>query len=120
MIRSMLDRLIGPLFTVIGWAWTLFNWTRIRELKLVQEELLQRLSLQEEVLRRLSLPARPRVMQPTMGVLLLGLIATALLASRRGHTWIQYAEEFVAVLGWAWGLWLWLRLRAPRQETRTR
>ena len=120
MIRAMLKWLIGPLFTVIGWAWTLFNWTRIRELKLVQEELLQRLSLQEEVLRRLSLPARPRVMQPTMGVLLLGLIATALLASRRGHTWIQYAEEFVAVLGWAWGLWLWLRLRALRQQTRTR
>ena len=113
MIRAMLKWLIGPLltflFTVIGWAWALFNWTRIRELKLVQEELLQ----------RLSLPARPRVMQPTMGVLLLGLIATALLASRRGHTWIQYAEEFVAVLGWAWGLWLWLRLRALRRQTRT-
>ena len=56
MIRAMLERLIGPLFaflfTVIGWAWALFNWTRIRELKLVPEELLQ----------RLSLPARPRVM----------------------------------------------------------
>jgi hypothetical protein len=56
MIRAMLKRLIGPLFTflftVIGWAWALFNWTRIRELKLVPEELLQ----------RLSLPARPRVM----------------------------------------------------------